>query len=543
MGVGSAGRVPPQILAIDLGTSGMKAALVAADGTVTGWAERSVPLQVLPGGGAEQDPLAWWDALAEVVADLGRAHPGHLRAVDTVCSSTQGEGTIAVDAAGRPLTRCISWLDMRGAPHLRRQFGGVVSYGGFSVRRVVRWLRLTGGMPSVTGKDPAAHMLLVRDTQPEIYARTATFLNVLDWINLKLTGRTVATVDSILTSWVTDNRRPSAIRYSDALVAGCGIDRDKLPPIVACTEVIGTLSPGAAAHLGLPETVRVVAGAIDNTAAAVGAGTVRDNEPHLYLGTSSWIAAHVPRKKTDVFASIASVPCAVPDRYLMTALQATAGANLTWLRDKVVEYDDPLVGAGHVSRDEGSIFDAFDKIIPTVPPGANGVLYTPWLYGERAPVDDPNLRAGFFNISLDTTRSDLLRAVFEGVALNTRWLARAVDRFIGSPVESMVITGGGARSDSWCQIFADVLGIEIRRDAQPVAVNVRGAGWIGAVGAGKISFDQIPGLMRNDHVFEPSSAAHTTYDEVFEVYRDLHKRLAPVYKRLHRSVQQKNPAA
>src|SRR4051812_46152240 len=261
------GSVAPQVLAIDLGTSGMKAALVAADGTITGWAERAVPLQLLPGGGAEQDPLAWWGALAEVVADLGRAHPEHLAAVTTVCSSTQGEGTIAVDAAGEPLTQCISWLDMRGAANLRKQFGGVVSHSGLSVRRLVRWLRLTGGIPSVTGKDPAAHMLLVRDEMPQVYERTASFLNVLDWINLKLTGRTVATVDSILTSWVTDNRRPGDIHYSPALVADCGIDREKLPPIVACTDVIGTLSPAAAAHLGLPESVQVVAGAIDNTAA------------------------------------------------------------------------------------------------------------------------------------------------------------------------------------------------------------------------------------------------------------------------------------
>ncbi len=525
----------PQVLAIDLGTSGMKAALVAADGTVTGWAERPVPLRVLPGGGAEQDPQQWWKALAEVAADLGRCHPEHLRAVTTVCASTQGEGTIAVDARGEPLTACISWLDMRGAASLRKQFGGFPSYGGMSVRRMVRWLRLTGGMPSVAGKDPASHMLLVRDAMPEVYERTASFLNVLDWINLKLTGRTVATVDSILTSWVTDNRRPSDIRYSPALVADCGIDRDKLPPIVACTEVIGTLSPSAAAHLGLPESVRVVAGAIDNTAAAIGAGTTGDNQPHLYLGTSSWIAAHVARKKTDVFAQIASLPCAVPDRYLMTALQATAGANLTWLRDKIVEYDDPLLGAGHLlSRDEGTIFDAFDQIIPTVPAGANGVLYTPWLYGERAPVDDSTLRAGFLNISLDTNRSDLLRAVFEGVAFNTRWLARAVDRFLGAPVTSLVITGGGAQSDSWCQIFADVLGVEIRRDARPVAVNARGAGWIGAVGTGMISFAEIPGLMRNDHVFTPTPAHRETYDELFEVYQQLHKRLSPIYQRLNR---------
>ncbi|MFG1921245.1 FGGY-family carbohydrate kinase [Cryptosporangium sp. NPDC048952] len=525
--------VEPQVLAIDLGTSGVKAALVAADGTVTGWAEREIKLHVLPGGGAEQDPRDWWDALAEVVADLGRAHPDHLRAITTICSSTQGEGTIPVDAAGEPLTRCITWLDMRGASHLRKQFGGFPAMDGIALRRIPRWLRLTGGMPSTTGKDPAAHMLYVRDEMPDVYERTVSFLNVLDWINLKLTGRTVATVDSILTSWVTDNRRPGNIRYSPALVADSGIDRDKFPPIVACTEVIGELSREAAAHLGLPLATQVVAGAIDNTAAAVGAGTVADNQPHLYIGTSSWIAAHVRRKKTDVRAQIASVPCAVPDRYLMTALQATAGANLTWLRDKVVEFDDPLVSAGHVTRDEGSIFDAFDRILPSVPPGANGVLYTPWLYGERAPVDDPRLRAGFFNISLDTNRSDLLRAVFEGVAFNTRWLTAAVDRFLGSPMTSLVITGGGARSDAWCQIFADVLGVEIRRDARPVAVNARGAGWIGAVGAGLVTFSEIGGLAQNDHCFHPDAAKRAVYDELFATYRTLHKQLAPVYRRLN----------
>lgn len=315
-------------------------------------------------------------------------------------------------------------------------------------------------------------------------------------------------------------------------MADCGIDAGKLPPIVACTEVIGTLCPDAAAHLGLPEAVRVVAGSIDTTAAAIGAGTVADRDPHLYLGTSSWIAAHVPRKKTDPFAQLASVPCAVPGRYLLTALQATAGANLAWLRDKVVSYDDPLVGAGRVSEDEQAIFDACDQILPGVPPGANGVLYMPWLYGERAPVDDPHLRAGFLNISLDTNRSDLLRAMFEGVALNTRWLAGSVNRFLGAPMRSLTITGGGAQSSAWCQIFADVLGIEIRRDAYPVAVNARGAGWIGAVGLGLVSFADLPALMRTDRTYPPSAAAGATYDEVFEVYRQLHRRLAPIYRQL-----------
>ncbi|MDI5942200.1 FGGY-family carbohydrate kinase, partial [Micromonospora sp. DH15] len=160
--------------------------------------------------------------------------------------------------------------------------------------------------------------------------------------------------------------------------------------------------------------------------------------------------------------------------------------------------------------------------------------YTPWLYGERAPVDDPHLRAAFLNISLDTNRSDLLRAVFEGVAFNTRWLFRAVDRFLGAPVTSLAITGGGALSDSWCQIFADVLGVEIRRDANPLAVNARGAGWIGAVGTGMVDFADLPGLMRSDRTFTPTPAHRATYDEIFAVYRQLHQRLAPVYRRLRR---------
>lgn len=120
------------------------------------------------------------------------------------------------------------------------------------------------------------------------------------------------------------------------------------------------------------------------------------------------------------------------------------------------------------------------------------------------------------------------------MALNTRWLAGAVNRFLGAPVSAMVITGGGARSDAWCQIFADVLGIEIRRDPRPVAVNARGAGWIGAVGLGMVTFAELPGLLRHDRGFVPSPSAQTRYDEVFGVYRDLHRRLTPVYRRLNR---------
>ena len=175
------------------------------------------------------------------------------------------------------------------------------------------------------------------------YPRLFSKLNALDYLNLRLTGRCLATYDSILTSWVSDNRDTSNVVYSDVLVRGCGIAREKFPEIVKCTDVIGRLRPEVATAIGLSPEVAVVAGAIDSTAAAIGSGAVRDYETHLYIGTSSWLAAHVPFKKTDIMSALASVPCAIPDRYLLIALQATAGGNLTFLRDKILYHKDELL--------------------------------------------------------------------------------------------------------------------------------------------------------------------------------------------------------
>ena len=520
---------PPHILAVDLGTSGVKAALIAVDGAVAAWEAEPVTLTVLPGGGAEQSPEQWWQALVAATARLLARAPQAARAVRAVCCSTQGEGTVPVDREGRALMDCILWMDMRGAPCLRRQFGGPVRYGGMDVRRIWRWIRLTGGMPSPTGKDPAAHMLLVRDQFPEVYERTHKFLNVLDYLNLRLTGRFVATADSILTSWVTDNRDPDHIHYDDALVRDCGIDAAKLPDVVPCTEVLGTLTAEAAAQLGLPPQTPVVAGAIDNTAAAVGAGTTDDYALHLSIGTSSWMAAHVPFKKTDVLRSLASVPCAVPGRYLLTALQATAGGNLTFLRDNILYHEDELLAEERVP----DVFKIFDQMAARTPPGSNGVFYTPWIWGERAPVDDRSLRAGLHNLSLHSTREDVVRAVLEGVALNTRWLLQPVRRFLGRPVEAISLVGGGGSSDVWCQIFADVLGVAIRQVRDPIQANARGAAWIAAAGLGEIAFADVPGLVQVQRVYEPQAGPAAVYDESYATFLELHRRLKPLYRRLN----------
>jgi xylulokinase len=517
------------ILAVDLGTSGAKVALVTTGGEVLDWESRSVTLFVTPDGGTEQSPEEWWQALTTAARALLARNPEMKNAVRAVCCSTQGEGTIPVDRDGHALMNCILWMDMRGAPYLKKQFKGLINYQGISLARVLRWIMLTGGMPSLTGKDPAGHMLLVKERYPEVYERTYKFLNVLDYLNLRLVGCFSATYDSILTSWVTDNRRPDDICYAPALVRDCGIDAEKLPEIVPCTRVLGTLTAQAAADLGLAKDVQVVAGAIDTTAAAVGAGAVEDYHPHLYIGTSSWIAAHVPYKKTDIAASLASVPCALPGRYLLTALQATAGGNLTFLRDNILYHKDELLQEAKVPN----IFQVLDQIAARVPAGANRLIYTPWIWGERAPVDDPNLRGGLLNLSIHNNREDILRAFLEGVAFNTRWLMKSVQGFLGQKIASMNIAGGGAQSDVWCQIFADVLNVEIRQVKNPIQVNARGAAWIAAAALGEMPLVEAARRVEINRIYTPDPKNRALYDERFEIFTQIYRQMKPIYQRLN----------
>jgi xylulokinase len=518
------------ILAVDLGTSGMKVALIDVRGPVLGWEYEPIGLLLTPDGGAEQSPEEWWQAFLSAAGRLLQRERDAAPRLSAICCSTQGEGTVAVDRTGKAIGNAILWMDMRGAPYLRKQLGGWFNVDGADLLKILRFVRLTGGMPSMTGKDPAAHMLFLRDAKPEVYAGTYKFLNVLDYMNLRLTGEFVATFDSILTSWVTDNRDPDAIHYDDSLIRTLGLDPDKLPDIVACTKVIGNVRGEVANALGLSSRVKVVAGAIDNTAAAVGAGAVDDYVPHLYVGTSSWIAAHVPFKKTDIASSLASIPCAVPGRYLLTALQATAGGNLTFLRDNILYHKDELLQEADVP----DIFKVLDQIADRVPAGANGVMYTPWIWGERAPVEDRTLRAGLYNLSLNSTREDIIRAFLEGIAFNTRWLLSPVEKFLGRKVNGIHIVGGGAQSDVWCQIFADVMNVEIKQVADPLYANARGAAWIAAVGLGEIAFSDVPQLVQFKGTYHPNLHNRAIYDEKFEIFQTIYRQMKDIYRRLNR---------
>ena len=516
------------VLAVDLGTSGCKCALVTLDGTVLAWAFRAVALRV-EGALAEQEPEDWWTAFLACARELLGGNDDLRGNVVAVCCSTQTEVTVCVDHAGVAIAPAMTWLDSRGVAAIERRIRGrLFNFEGYAPLKLWRWLKLTGGAPSASGRDSAGHMVYIRDNAPALYDRTYKFLNVLDYMNLRLTGRFCATQDSILTAWVTDNRDAHHVRYDAALVRMLGIDESKLPDIVKSTDILGPVVSAVSRELGLRPGTIVVAGAVDNSAVAVGAA-VADYESHLYLGTSSWLGAHVPCMKTDVRHKIAAVPCAIDGRYLAIALQSTAGANLSFLRDRILYHPDELAS----DEEHPAVYDVMNRIAARVPPGARGLIYTPWLLGERTPVDDPYLRAGLINLSLEHSREDIFRAFLEGVALNTRWMLEPFARLLGRDAGTINAVGGGAQSDVWCQIMADVTGQPIRQLASPIQANAIGAAFIAAVGIGALGFGDVTALRRVRTTYEPTTALRRLYSDKFESFKEVRTRLAPFYRRLN----------
>jgi xylulokinase len=507
----------------------VKFALVSIRGEILDGEVEPLEVSLLEGGGAEQSPDHWWSAITRGARRLlarGRVPAESIVGLNT---SVQWSGTVPVGADGRPLMDAIIWMDSRGAHHARRITGGPVRIEGYGIRRLATWIRRTGGVPTHSGKDPIAHILYVKDALPEIYRGTSVFLEPRDYLNLRLTGRVASSPDCMTLHWVTDNRDLANVTYDQRLLRWAGLDRGKLPDLLPAASVLGPILPEVARELGLPESVQVVIGMPDLLAAAVGAGTVRDHDAHLCMGTSSWLVCHVPAKKSDLLHNMASLPSSIPGKYLLVNEQESAGICLQWLKKDVFFHDDEL-GTGDGPLDA---FRIFDRIAERVPPGSDGLIFTPWLNGERSPVDDRSVRGGFFNQSLDATRAHLVRAVLEGVAYNSRWLLMYVEKFIKRRLGSVTMIGGGGRSDLWCRIHADVLDRTIRQAEDPIYANARGAALQASAALGFISFDEIADLVPIAKTFEPDPANRAVYDRSFEEFRGIYKRNRRAFARLN----------
>ncbi|MEW6184610.1 MAG: FGGY-family carbohydrate kinase [Thermodesulfobacteriota bacterium] len=521
------------ILAIDLGTSGPKTALISKYGDVLACEFEATPVLLSPGGGAEQDAEGWWKAVmttAKKVLAQSRVRAEDILAVSV---TSQWSGTVAVDSLGRPLMKAIIWMDCRGAEAMSEFLKGMIRISGYPLFKLLTWLRLTGGAPARSGKDSLSHILWIKKNRPEVYRETFKFLDPKDFINLCLTGRFAATFDSILLYWVTDNRHPDRIAYSDRLIKTAGLRREKLPDLIQAMDILGPLKKEVALELGLLPSIPVIGGTPDVHSAGIGSGAVRDYEGHLYIGNSSWISAPVPFKKTDLGHNFGSFPSPISGRYLILSEQESAGKCLAWLSENIFPpWPEPKDG-GEVTE----VYWLMDRIVAEVPAGANGVIFTPWLYGERTPVEDPCIRSSFFNLSLENTRADMVRAVFEGIALNARWLLNPIEAFMKRPFPSLNFIGGGANSDPWAQILADVLDRKIRQVKDPIYANVRGAAFLAFMALNILKMEDIPRAVRIKAEYFPEPVRHKLYDELFSEFVRHYRSQKKICERLNKTIR------
>ena len=518
----------PWVLAVDLGTSGLKVGAVAETGEILGRTHRDLDTVLGPDGAVEQDPEQWWAGIVAAAHELtgggtAVAHPADLVAVGI---AGQYASTVPVDHEGTAVGPCLVWADDRGGPLAKQAFGGPAA--GYRPQAVLSWLRYTGGAPSPGGADPSGHALFLKHRQPERYARVATLLEPVDYLGLRFTGRAAATPASMVASWLTDNRKGAPLRYVPELVRRAGRDLDRLPELLPSGSVLGGISPEAAAQLGLPARVPVVTGVPDLHSAYLASGAVEDYAAHFTIGTTSWVSCAVPDKKTDVLHQIASVPGTRPGQYVLINNHETAGVCLQWIRDGVI--GNPA-GFG---PDWNPSYDDLVALAARSPVGAGGVVFTPWLKGERSPVDDRRLRAAFLNVSMDTDQADFVRAVLEGVAFNLRWLAEVADRFTKHRLDPLRVLGGGAQSDLWCQIHADVLGRRVERVADPAGAQLRGAAMHALVSLSRVRFEEVPARVPGVQGFDPDPAAHAVYEPMYQEFSKLYGRLKGMYHRLNR---------
>jgi xylulokinase len=319
----------------------------------------------------------------------------------------------------------------------------------------------------------------------------------VDYLTMRFTGVPAASHASMTGAWLTDNRTLTTLAYDDVLVRLAGVDGSRLPPLVPTGSVVGPVLPEVAAELGMPPSAVAVTGLPDLHSAAVGAGAVELGQPHVSIGTTAWISAPVARKKTDVLKQQASVPGLDNASYLLANNQDSAGRNLQWWHDAVapdVSYDVLLAEAA------------------ATPAGADGLVFTPWLTGERSPIDDRNARAGFHGVGETTTRGHLTRAVLEGVALNANWLLGAAEKFVGTRLDDLRLVGGGARSDLWCQVLADTTDRTIVRVSDPWLAGLRGAALFAALALGRVERPEVRRLVPTDEPFRPDPRHRATYD-------------------------------
>lgn len=491
-------------LGIDIGTTNAKAAVVDAHGRVVAEASRTYRTYHLGPGLVEQDAEEWWRATCEAAGaaiDEARKAGEHVRGIAV---SGQGCALTPVDEEGHPLRRAIIWMDTRAEPQcewMRR-----------SVADEVR--AANGNLVAPYNVEPK--ILWLREHEPAFYEATRCFLTTTAFITHSLCGDLVMNRSDggILFSY--DLARGD---WSDAVLRAIDLPRDKLPRLANCDEVVGGLTPEAASALGLQGGTPVVAGGEDTSAAALAAGVAIPGQAYLSLGTAGVVGICLDRPLPQ--PRLLSFPHVVDDIVLLSGSMSSLGAALSWFHQRF--------GADL----RGDPYAALSAEATQSPPGANGLVFLPYLTGELHPILDPFARGTFVGLSLSTTRADLVRAMMEGGAYAIRHNLE-VGMEVGAHPEELRAVGGPTRSSLWCQIIADVVQLPVTVMPEQAGSAQVGDALLAAAGIGLV-----PNLVqaaeeraRSRALFTPRPQVRARYDALYAIYRETYEQLKGSFRAL-----------
>lgn len=502
------------LLGVDLGTSGTKTVLFDENGNTLSSKTIEYPLLQPKNGWAEQDPKFWYDATIESIKSV--LQESKVNKDDVVALSIAGQmhGLVMLDKDGKVLRNSILWCDAR----TQKQCDEITALVG--KQRLIE----INANPALTGFT-ASKILWVRENEPELYAKCETILLPKDYVRYMLTGvKAMEISDASGTNLLDITNRV----WSDEILEKLSIDKKLLPPIIESCAVAGYITKEIAALTGLKEGTIVAGGAGDNAAAALGTGVCKEGDAFVTLGTSGVIFAHTNKPSIDPLGRVHTFCAAVKDSWTAMSCTLAAGLSLRWMRDELYSLEK-------VEEDKkgNDVYNLMTANADKISVGAEGLIYLPYLMGERSPVLDPNARGVFFGLSALHTKSHMTRAVLEGITLSQRHNLEVLHQMDINPV-TLTACGGGARSPFWRQLLSDVLKCKIITTTSKEGPAL-GAAILAGVAAGIFSSveEGCSKLVKaSENKSEPNKVNADKYDDIYKLYSFLYPTMRPAFAKL-----------
>ncbi len=523
------------VLAYDIGTTGLKTCIFKIDKTIelVSSNNSTYALTILPNGGAEQDPDEWWDKMCESTKVCLTKANIDKKDIAGISFCSQAQGLVLIDKDGNALRPAMSYMDQRASKEIKQGIAYGMQVAGANILKLIPSLIITGAVSSSV-KDPMWKYKWVENNEPEVYEKIYKWLDVKDYLSCRMTGEATMSQDSAFGTLLYDTRKNHE-GWSKTLCKMFNINMDHLPKIIKSTDKVGDLKESAAKQLGLEPGTPVFSGGSDASLIGVGAGQTNVGDTHIYDGTSGWVITVTDKQKVDVTAMIAAITGAQVNKFNYFAEMETAGKCLEWVKDHLaldevgVYLKDKDINSNNIRE---NLYSYLTEAVQNANPGSDGVIFTPWLHGNRCPFEDPNATGGFYGIKLETGKTELIRAVLEGVFYHLRWMLECQDKKLktSNPIR---FVGGGALSPVCCQMLADITGrtIETIKDCQ--FVGATGAAGVIGVGLGEINnLEQMKEFVPTDKTYIPNEEVHKQYEPYYQTFKQIYKANKKIYYNL-----------